>query len=75
MRCCTAQAVAKYRAMFADGVTNYIQGDWAAAANSFGKCCAQLKEDEPPKFLLGYMWRFNCECPEDWPGYRALTEK
>ena len=64
-----------FNAKFANGLQAYLGGDWRAAAETLQECHNMNSEDEPTRKILRVMGETSFVAPEDWPGYRELTEK
>eukprot|EP00241_Pyramimonas_parkeae_P000821 CAMPEP_0114273940 /NCGR_PEP_ID=MMETSP0058-20121206/29452_1 /TAXON_ID=36894 /ORGANISM="Pyramimonas parkeae, CCMP726" /LENGTH=978 /DNA_ID=CAMNT_0001393603 /DNA_START=127 /DNA_END=3064 /DNA_ORIENTATION=+ len=62
---------------FNEGVTAYIQGRWKVAYVILLECQKMVGDegDGPSKSLLSVMAEHNNKAPDDWRGFRALTEK
>jgi len=63
---------------FREGMQAYIQGDWQKSRSAFERATAMKAEiggDGPCKTLLSFMSGHEFICPEDWKGYRPLTNK
>ena len=67
---------------FKEGFDRYLQGKWEQAiillkqVNEERKGANILKEaDGPSTTLLNYMIEQGGTAPNEWPGYRELTEK
>lgn len=65
----------QHRAQFAQGMQHYLDGDWPAARDSFDYCLAMESDDPPAKTLLKVMSDSIFKAPDNWPGFRELTEK
>ncbi|CAG9334471.1 unnamed protein product [Blepharisma stoltei] len=61
--------------VFADGMKGYIEGKWNDAKERFEECLKLRPRDGPSLTLLGVMSECDFEVPNDWKGYRVLTEK
>ena len=61
---------------FKKGFEQYIKGDWKKSADYLNRIQGELiAEDAPTMLILNYMKEYNFHAPEDWAGYRVLTEK
>jgi len=65
----------EFRQIWDEGLDHYIQGDWKKARFAFDKCLVLREEDGPSKTLLNHMKTTGYRAPEDWKGFRELTEK
>ena len=73
MRKCFSQAF--YEA-FANGYNDYIEGNWERARDKFSIVEAiKGQQDYPTRQILGVMEENHFKAPQDWEGYRVLTEK
>jgi len=65
--------------MFELGFKKYISGDWINASAIFFKIKKQQFDDkfqdQPTLTLLAFMDQYKFIAPDDWKGFRALTEK
>jgi class 3 adenylate cyclase len=57
------------------GFDGYVKGNWQIAKTQFETCLELDPNDGPTKTLLNYLKECNYKAPEDWTGYRILTEK
>ncbi len=55
---------------------DYIEGNWESAALKF-EAVERIKgmPDYPTRQLLGIFEEHGFKAPQDWDGYRILTEK
>ena len=67
---------------FREGFRAYQAGDWPTARAVLQECCAARRSltgeplsDGPSTTLLDFMAKHNFSAPEDWQGYRELTDK
>lgn len=60
---------------FEEGLQLYTDGDWRRAAVVFAEGLNIKNDDGPTLTLLGFMEEHNFEAPENWRGFRELTEK
>jgi len=60
---------------FKKGCDAYFAGDWGAAQAQLQRVLDMKPEDGPSVTLLEVMERTGFKAPDDWAGYRALTEK
>lgn len=65
----------EFQATFAEGFIKYIYGEWESAHDLFNQALALIPDDGPSKTLLGVMREHDFQAPEEWDGYRELTEK
>lgn len=75
----TTQATLKgsytdYKEKFEIAVDYYISGNWPKAMMLLEQCLLLWPDDSPAKVLLQYMTDLVTK-PQDWNGYRELTEK
>mmetsp|Transcript_24467 Transcript_24467/g.61944 ORF Transcript_24467/g.61944 Transcript_24467/m.61944 type:complete len:89 (+) Transcript_24467:173-439(+) len=57
------------------GVKLYIEGEWEGAKRVFEECERLCRVDPPRSVLTSFMAERGWVKPEEWEGYRALTEK
>jgi len=60
---------------FSAGLEAYFSGDWTSAKEMLTAANKIKKKDGPVQTLMGVMSKHNFVAPDDWEGYRALTEK
>jgi hypothetical protein len=60
---------------FGEAYRKYIQGDWATAEDIFSQCLKINPHDGPTKVLRRYIENLNGRAPDNWKGFRELTEK
>jgi hypothetical protein len=61
---------------FADGYNDYIAGNWEIARDKFSIVeSIKGQQDYPTRQILGVMEESHFKAPQDWEGYRILTEK
>jgi len=65
----------EFKTIWNEGMESYINGDWKKARFAFDKCLVMREDDGPSKTLLNHMKNTAYQAPEDWRGYRELTEK
>jgi len=65
----------EFKALWEDGFEAYTNGNWKRARLMFDRCLVLRNHDGPSQTLLNYMKGFGYNAPEDWKGYRELTEK
>lgn len=65
----------EFKNLFEKGFEKYIGGQWREAKTIFEKGLEMRKEDGPSAVLLGVMDDHQFVAPDNWMGYRALTEK
>jgi tetratricopeptide (TPR) repeat protein len=53
----------------------YLQGNWEKANEKFQMALKIKENDGPTKAISAFMERLNYKKPDDWKGYRELTEK
>jgi len=64
-----------FMATFKAGLDLYFSGDWQAAHDKLTHAKKMKADDGPIETLLKVMSSHNYIAPEDWKGYRQLTEK
>jgi len=64
-----------YCVLFNEGVKLYIEGEWEGAKRVFEECERLCRVDPPRSVLTSFMAERGWVKPEEWEGYRALTEK
>ena len=64
-----------YYETFGKGVDLYTSGSWMEAKEVFESCLETWTDDIPPQNILTVMEETDFTAPDDWEGYRALTEK
>jgi hypothetical protein len=60
---------------FGDAYRKYIKGDWATAEDLFSQCLKMNPKDGPTLTLKSYIEELNGTPPNNWQGFRELTEK
>jgi len=60
---------------FRAGFNSYIGGDWSTAKRKFEECLNINPEDGPTKTLYSVLKENDFIAPEEWKGFRELTEK
>lgn len=60
---------------FQEGVDAYLQGRWQQAREKLEEGLEIKNGDGPTQTLMEVMEESNFKAPDDWPGYRELTEK
>jgi hypothetical protein len=60
---------------FADGYQKYLMGDWASAEDVFAQCLRIRPRDGPANTLKSFIEQNNGTPPQNWAGFRELTEK
>jgi|GEM_PF-2019334 len=61
---------------FKVGIDAYLQGDWDKALTCLNNLLVEKPDDGPTIALLQVMQdQFGNKAPENWPGFRELTEK
>ena len=62
--------------VFAKGFKYYLKGKWIKARMEFNQI-EKIKgtPDYPTRTLLNFMDRKKFQAPDDWNGFRILTEK
>ena len=61
---------------FKEGLLNYIQGNWPQAILQLEQVSqSRGGYDGPSETLILFMKEFSGQAPNNWPGYRELTEK
>lgn len=64
--------------IFRRAYQNYEAGEWCAARDMLRRTINMRHagyEDGPSRTLLSFIRQYNFKAPEDWAGYRELTEK
>ena len=64
-----------YYETFGKGVDLYTSGSWLEAKEVLESCLETWTDDIPPQNILTVMEETDFTAPDDWEGYRALTEK
>jgi len=64
-----------FLAKFKEGCKKYIKGEWKDAALLLNEAQRLNSNDETCKVLLKYMSGFNFVKPDNWAGFRALSQK
>ena len=64
-----------YYQTFGQAVGYYVSGSWQESKKILESCLETWPEDVPPQNLLTVMGETDFTAPDDWEGYRALTEK
>lgn len=60
-----------FRAIWADGMSAYIKGDWQKARDIFHETMRLSNDkDGPSKHLIELIDEHGGSAPHDWPGYR-----
>jgi class 3 adenylate cyclase len=60
-----------FRALWAEGIKNYIKGDWPKARDTFHETLKLSNgEDGPSKHLIAVIDEHNGTAPDGWEGYR-----
>lgn len=54
---------------------SYIEGNWSKAIEKFNICLNFNQNDGPSHSILEFMKLNNYIKPENWNGFRVLTEK
>eukprot|EP00744_Colponema_vietnamica_P002709 GILI01004220.1.p1 GENE.GILI01004220.1~~GILI01004220.1.p1 ORF type:complete len:852 (+),score=253.70 GILI01004220.1:189-2744(+) len=58
------------------GMQSYISGDWGLAKVQLEQCQTKKgRPDGPSQTILSFMSGFEYSAPQDWAGFRELTEK
>jgi len=60
---------------FNSGFESYLSGEWSIAKKKFARCLEMIPEDGPTKNIVSYLEEHDYISPEEWEGYRILTEK
>ena len=61
-----------FRALWENGISAYIKGDWQKARDIFHETMRlSKKKDGPSKFLMEIIDEHGGTAPHEWPGYRA----
>ena len=60
---------------FNEAYTKYIDGDWATAEDIFTQCLKINPNDGPTRTIKRYIENQNGRAPENWKGFRELTDK
>lgn len=64
-----------FPAVFKQGVSSYLAGQWEKARISLNRAAAIRPKDGPSKAILAYMTSQDFLPPKEWKGYRTLLEK
>ena len=64
-----------FRNVFDFAFKKYIEGKWEESREKLEECLNILKNDGPGLVLLNFIEKFNFKSPDDWKGFRELTEK
>jgi len=64
-----------YYQTFGQAVEHYTAGNWPEAKEILESCLETWTDDIPPQNILAVMEASDFTAPDDWEGYRALTEK
>jgi hypothetical protein len=64
-----------FPAVFKQGVSSYLAGQWEKARISLNRAVAIRPKDGPSKAILAYMTAQDFLPPMEWKGYRTLLEK
>ena len=64
-----------YYQTFGQAVEHYTAGNWPEAKEILESCLETWTGDVPPQNILTVMEDSDFTAPDDWEGYRALTEK
>ena len=56
-------------------MVRYLAGDWPGAVESLNAALEVKANDGPSTALMDVMARSDFNAPEDWAGFRELTEK
>lgn len=67
--------VSSYYQTFGQAVDHYTAGNWPEAKEILESCLETWTEDIPPQNIMAVMGESDFIAPDDWEGYRALTEK
>ncbi|KAL4493547.1 hypothetical protein ABPG72_004040 [Tetrahymena utriculariae] len=60
---------------FAQGFQKYLDGDWDQSKNILNAGLKMCPDDGPTRTILEVMGGFGFQAPQDWKGFRELTEK
>lgn len=69
------QALGPFRNTFSDAFEQYIRGDWTFAKETLENGLKEREDDGPSQTLLSVMKEFGGRAPDDWKGFRVLTDK
>ena len=64
----------QFHEAFKTAVEHYLQGEWEKAAVYFNDAMKIRENDGPSKSLMVFMEKFGFKKPDDWQGFRELTE-
>ncbi len=64
-----------FQSKYEQAYQKYISGDWASAEDLFAQCLKLDPKDGPTITLKGYIEDLNGRAPDNWKGFRELTEK
>lgn len=65
----------QFHESFKLAVEHYLQGSWEKATVHFNEALKIRENDGPTKALMSFMEKFDFKKPDDWQGFRELTEK
>lgn len=70
----------KFRAIFNEGLNSYLNGKWQISREKLLEADKLMADsdiggDGPSRTILNYMEVRDWVCPNDWKGYRPLTNK
>jgi hypothetical protein len=68
-------ALGPFRNTFSEAFENYIAGDWQASREKLNQGLQEREEDGPSLTLLSVIKENGGKAPDDWKGYRVLTDK
>jgi len=60
---------------FKAGFKSYLKGDWSSAKRKFEECFTLQPDDGPTHNLYEFLKENDFIAPEEWQGFRTLTEK
>ena len=67
--------MSEFKSNFLHGFDNYINGNWESSKKYLEKTLDIEMNDGPTNVLLNYMKEREFTAPDNWNGYRALTDK
>ncbi len=64
-----------YMSIFASAYKAYKDGNWSEAQSFLTEVLLMKPGDGPTNTLLNFMSNYDFHAPDDWSGYRELTDK
>jgi len=72
---CRSNGVGPFYEIFQVAFKAYLKGDWSTTKRKLEECLTLRPEDGPTNTLYEYLKENDFIAPEEWEGYRNLTEK